>query len=109
MPDENPPAARERMGSAAARWLAAHAGGEGTIDVSVRFDAIGMIVLSENKALLRHRINCLGADFAGQRKRWAPRLRLGRPGHAKAVPAAGLGPPVGCRCKRRKLKKRRCA
>lgn len=29
------------------------------------FGTIGMMVLSKNKALLRHHINCLGADFAG--------------------------------------------
>lgn len=44
---------------------AAHAGDEDLADVRVRFDTIGMMVLSENKALLRHHINCLGADFAG--------------------------------------------
>lgn len=65
MPDENLPAARERMESAAAKWLAAHSNDEDIADVRVRFDIIGMMVLSENKALLRRHINCLGADFAG--------------------------------------------
>lgn len=32
---------------------------------SANFDGIGMMALSENKALLRHHINCLDADFAG--------------------------------------------
>lgn len=65
MPGENLPAARERMEAAAAKWLAAHADDEDIADVRVRFDTIGMMVLSESKALLRHHINCLGADFAG--------------------------------------------
>ena len=31
--------------------------------LSVRFDIISMLVLSEDRALLRHHINCLGDDF----------------------------------------------
>lgn len=65
MPQENLPAARERMEANAAKWLAAHADDEELADVRVRFDTIGMMVIAENKALLRHHINCLGADFAG--------------------------------------------
>lgn len=64
MPEENLPAARERMEGNAAKWLSAHADDDAVTDVRVRFDTIGMMVLSENKALLRHHINCLGADFA---------------------------------------------
>lgn len=51
MPDENLPAARERMEPwEARRWPS---------------DTIGMMVLSKNKALLSHHINCLSADFSG--------------------------------------------
>lgn len=63
MPEENIPAARERMEINAAKWLAENAGDERFVNVSVRFDIISMLVLSEDRALLRHHINCLGADF----------------------------------------------
>lgn len=65
MPEENLPAARERMEINAAKWLAQHVDDESFVDVRVRFDTIGMMVLSENRALLRYHINCLGVDFTG--------------------------------------------
>lgn len=59
----------------AKRFSAESQGAEASVPASTRtvtflvarswLVAIGMTVLSENKALLRHRINCLGADFAG--------------------------------------------
>ena len=42
-----------------------HADNESLGDVQVRFDTIGMMVLLENRALLRHHISCLGASFTG--------------------------------------------
>ena len=62
MPEENIPAAHERMKINAAKWLAEN-DDERFANVSVRFDIISMLVLSEDRALLRHHINCLGADF----------------------------------------------
>lgn len=47
----------------AAKWLAENANDERFVNVSVRFDIISMLALSEGRALLRHHINCLGADF----------------------------------------------
>lgn len=45
--------------------MAAHTDNEGIADARVRFDTVGMMVLFENKALLRRHINCLGMGFAG--------------------------------------------
>lgn len=39
----------------------------GYVDMPVRFDSIAMMLLSENRALLKHHINCLGCGLtAGQ-------------------------------------------
>jgi len=48
---------RRRLESVAAKWLAAH---PEEVDVTVRFDAISLLVVGENRALLRHHINVLG-------------------------------------------------
>lgn len=49
---------REQFELLAASWLA---GNSPDGDVPVRFDRIDMIVVSEDRALLRHHINFLGA------------------------------------------------
>ena len=56
LPDEN--IDRKRMESNAARWLAEHP--DAGSDVTIRFDTISMLVIGEDRALLRHHINCLG-------------------------------------------------
>ena len=56
-------ASRERLESAAAQWLAAH-DDEELIDVSVRFDAISMMVIDDSRAFLRHHINRFGTADA---------------------------------------------
>ena len=50
-------AEREQLESLAAKWLGQHSPEN---DVSVRFDAIDMIVVSADRALLRHHINPMG-------------------------------------------------
>ena len=42
----------------AARWLAGN--GDDYADTPVRFDEVAMMVVKENRALLRHHINCFG-------------------------------------------------
>ena len=56
LPDEN--IDRKRLESVAARWLATHP--EESENVTVRFDAISMLVIGNDRALLRHHINVLG-------------------------------------------------
>lgn len=50
---------REVMESVAAEWLAAH-GDEIEGNTAIRFDVVGVLVVSENRALLRHHINAYG-------------------------------------------------
>ncbi len=52
--------ARERMEAAAAQWLASQ-DDESLVDVRVRFDSVSMVVISEDRAFLRHHINMFGA------------------------------------------------
>ena len=67
MPEEGSEGSRERREIAAAAWLSEHADDEGYVDMPVRFDSIAMMLLSENRALLKHHINCLGCGLtAGQ-------------------------------------------
>lgn len=67
MPEEGGESSRERREIAAATWLSEHADDEGIVDTPVRFDSIAMMILNENRALLKHHINCLGgAMTAGQ-------------------------------------------
>ena len=63
MPEENISGKRERMEIAAAKWLAEHSDDDRFVDVTIRFDIISMLVIGSDRALLRHHINCLGADF----------------------------------------------
>ncbi|MFR7671289.1 MAG: hypothetical protein ACLU0O_12035 [Collinsella sp.] len=42
----------------AATWLAGN--GDDYADTPVRFDEVAMMVVKENRALLRHHINCFG-------------------------------------------------
>ena len=49
---------RKRLEQVAAQWLAAHP--DAGSDITVRFDAISMLVIGEDRALLRHHINVLG-------------------------------------------------
>lgn len=51
MPNENLPAARERIEAGAAKWLAANTADDNLSDMRTRFDTIAMLVLGENKAL----------------------------------------------------------
>lgn len=67
MPEENIPAARERMEVNAAKWLAENADDERFVNVSIRFDIISRLVLSGDRALLGHHINCLGSDFTDRK------------------------------------------
>lgn len=60
MPEEGGESSRERREIAAATWLSEHANDEGIVDTPVRFDSIAMMILNENRALLKHHINCLG-------------------------------------------------
>ena len=46
------------------RAAIAYMAGYDEADVSVRFDIISMVVMSENRAMLRHHINALSADPA---------------------------------------------
>lgn len=48
---------REEAEGAAARWLGENA----EVDRPVRFDAVAMRVVSEDRAFLRHHINCLAS------------------------------------------------
>lgn len=57
LPDEN--IDRKRLETTAARWLAEHP--DAGADMTIRFDAISMLVIGEDRALLRHHINCLGS------------------------------------------------
>lgn len=50
---------RKALEANAASWLKAHAA-ELDGDVHIRFDAISMLVIGEDRALVRHHINCLG-------------------------------------------------
>ena len=56
LPDED--IDRKRLESVAARWLASHP--DQAEDVTIRFDAISLLVIGEDRALLRHHINVLG-------------------------------------------------
>lgn len=49
---------RRRRERQAAGWLSRF----GEMDVRVRFDSIALLVIGEDKALLRHHINCLGCE-----------------------------------------------
>lgn len=60
MPEGGGEASRERREAAAAAWLSEH-GDEAAADMAVRFDDIAMMALGEDRALLRHHVNCLGA------------------------------------------------
>lgn len=55
----------ERKGGAVASAMTLHEFMDAFLRYKAAFGIIGMMVLSKNKALLRHHINCLGADFAG--------------------------------------------
>lgn len=63
MPGEGGEGARERMEINAARWLSEHGDDPDNADIIIRFDHISMLVVDENRALLRHHINCLGSDL----------------------------------------------
>ena len=55
------PEARRARGlreALAATWLAGN--GDDYADTPVRFDEVVMMVVKENRALLRHRVNCFG-------------------------------------------------
>ena len=60
MPEESL-GARERMEINAAKWLGEHGDDPDNVDVAIRFDQIAMLVIGEDRALLRHHINCLGS------------------------------------------------
>lgn len=67
MPEEGGEGSRERREIAAATWLSEHAEDENLVDTPIRFDSIALMILSENRALVRHHINCLGCGMtAGQ-------------------------------------------
>lgn len=63
MPVEGGEGSRQRMEINAARWLGEHADDPDLVDVTIRFDNISMLVVGEDRALLRHHINCLGNDL----------------------------------------------
>lgn len=67
IPESNDWASRERREIAAAAWLSEHCDDDTLVDLPIRFDSIAMMVIGENRALVRHHINCLGFDItAGQ-------------------------------------------
>ena len=67
IPESNDWASRERREIAAAAWLSEHCDDDTLVDLPIRFDSIAMMVIGENRALLRHHINCLGCGLtAGQ-------------------------------------------
>lgn len=63
MPEEGGEGSRERREIAAAAWLAEHDDKEGLVDLPIRFDSIAMMLVSDNRALLKHHINCLGCEI----------------------------------------------
>lgn len=63
MPTEAGEGARERREINAAKWLAEHGNDPDFVDVTIRFDDIAMLVVGEDRALLRHHINCFGSGL----------------------------------------------
>lgn len=61
MPTDGGEGSRERREIDAAKWLAEHASDPELVDAPIRFDTISMLVVGEDRALLRHHINCLGS------------------------------------------------
>lgn len=61
MPGDGGEASRERREIDAARWLGERADDPDLVDVTIRFDSISMLVVGEDRALLRHHVNCLGS------------------------------------------------
>lgn len=62
LPNEETEGTRQRMELAAAKWLAEHIDDERLVDTPVRFDIVSMLVIGEDRALLRHHINALGSS-----------------------------------------------
>ena len=60
MPEESL-GAHERMEVNAAKWLGQHGDDPDNVDIAIRFDQIAMLVIGEDRAFLRHHINCLGS------------------------------------------------
>ena len=52
------PLSREQAELLAATWLGEHP--DAGTDVPVRFDRISVLVVGEDRAMLRHTVNCLG-------------------------------------------------
>lgn len=48
---------RERREMVALAWFAEH---EGAVDMAVRFDNIALLVMGDNRAMIRHHLNALG-------------------------------------------------
>lgn len=69
MPSDATEASRERMEVSATRWLDANRDNPELVNVPVRFDTISMLVIGEDRAFLRHHINCFGeaVSFANHR------------------------------------------
>lgn len=63
IPDDGGVASREEREIAAAIWLPKHTGDKDFTNLPVRFDSIAMIVLSENRAMLRYHINRLDCEI----------------------------------------------
>lgn len=81
-PDEDK--SRDERGILAAKWLVENSD---RADMTIRFDAIVMMVVSEGRALLRHRINQTASE-----EEWRPPLLLGGG-------RAPRGVPSGLRCR----------
>lgn len=47
----------------AAKWPGQHGDDPENVEVTIRFDSIAMLVIGEDRALLRHHINCLGSGM----------------------------------------------
>ena len=61
LPEENrTQIKRARMERAGASWLVEN---PPESDVPVRFDVIGMLIIAEDRALLRHHINAFGSEW----------------------------------------------
>ncbi len=63
MPSEDVEGSRERREISAGMWLAEH-DDERFVDVPIRFDTIAMMVISEDRAFIRHHIGALSAEVA---------------------------------------------
>lgn len=63
MPSDEVEGSRERREVGAGMWLADH-DSERFVDVPIRFDTIAMMIISTDRAFIRHHIGTLSAEVA---------------------------------------------